>query len=454
MNKTENNLKNNNQTSGYSIDEVIYKDIVNSLYMALPGSVLATIIIAASLVAILWQEVNTTYLTVWLFSITVVNFIRFVSYRYYLKSKKLMPDIYFWDRVFVVLLILTGLIWSSVSIWLLPANDSLYHYVPALILIGISAGAVTSLGFKMQNLIIYFAFLLIPLFIREVIVGEYISNIISFLIIVFIVLALFNAKRINVAMIENISYRYHAEQHEQELIEIKDAAISANSAKANFISMISHELRTPLNAIMGFSQLLQMSENPDLNKEQIENTQGIIDSGKHLLSLIEELLDLSKIEAHKLDVALHYISLVDVLDESLNLLTPVADEYSVEIIKVVENEYLVEADPKRLKQIFINLVSNAIKYNHIGGKVRITVESVANNRVRISVKDDGQGLTKEQQDNLFKPFQRYDDEKEGIGLGLYITKNLVELMGGMIAVESDYGVGSTFWFELNMSADV
>ena len=453
MNYSKNKPEYKKQNSNLSIEEIIYKEVVDALYMALPGSVLATIVIAASLVAILWQEVDVIYLTVWLLSMTVINFLRYIAYYYYLKSKKSMPEIYFWDRVFVVLLIMTGLIWSCVSIWLLPANDSLYHYVPALILIGISAGAVTTLGFRMRNLIIYFFLLLFPLFVSELMVGQYISNVISFLIIIFIMLALTNARRINAAMIENISFRYNAKQHERELIEIKDAALSANSAKTNFISMISHELRTPLNAIMGFSQLLQMSENPELNEEQIENTQGIIESGKHLLSLIEELLDLSKIEANKLDVELHHISLNDVLNESITLLNPVAEEYGVEIHNSVDNNYIVKADSKRLKQVFINLISNAIKYNHIGGKVKISSEAMASNKVSISVSDNGNGLTQEQQDSLFKPFQRYDDEKEGIGLGLYITKNLVELMDGMIAVKSDFGVGSTFWFKLNIAED-
>jgi signal transduction histidine kinase len=129
----------------------------------------------------------------------------------------------------------------------------------------------------------------------------------------------------------------------------------------------------------------------------------------------------------------------------------VAAGFKIELVNNVENIYLVKADAKRLKQVFINLISNAIKYNHKQGKVTINVKNIEGNKVRIFVSDTGSGLTDEQIQGLFQPFQRYDSSKEGLGLGLYISQQIVELMGGVTGVESELNKGSTFWFELSLA---
>ena len=432
-----------------SLEETIFKDIVNALYMALPASVAANSVIGISLVSILWHVIDTTLLMIWCSVLIAISLSRFILYKRYIKAIKNKPeDLLIWDRLFYVFLILTGLTWACVSIWLLPVSDSIEHYLPALILIGISAGAVSSLGFNMRNLTTYFFLLLVPLFISEMINGTYLSYIVSFLIVVFIGLALSNASRISQTLKENITLNYKSAEHTQALVDSRNIAIAANSAKTNFISMISHELRTPLNGILGFSQLLRMSDQPPLNNEQDEQVEGIIDSGNHLLSLIEELLDLSKIESHKLKVTILDVAIGDVVKESVALLNPVASQYHIEIKNNVENNYLVKADEKRLKQVLINLISNAIKYNHENGEVIIDIDNIENKKIRVSITDNGDGLTQEQQNELFKPFIRYNDTKEGIGLGLYITQNIMELMHGEVGVKSKFNEGSTFWFAL------
>lgn len=445
----EDNTSNNNQP--LSLDETIFKEIVNSLYMALPASVAANIVIGISLVTILWRVIDTTLLLSWLFVLVSLSLCRYILYKLYLKSNKTATELQYWDRLFYMFLILTGLTWSCVSIMLLPESGTVDHYLPALILIGISAGAVTSLGFRMLYITIYFMLLLVPLFLSEILIGTFLSYIVAFLIVVFIFLALTNAKRISNTLKENITLNYLSAAQNQALIESKNTAIKANTVKDHFISMISHELRTPLNAILGYAQLLKMSDVSASNEEHDDQAQGIIDSGKHLLSLIEELLDLSEIQADQLKVTVEDVSLKSALVESLTILHPVASAYQDDIVDEIENKYLVRADHKRLKQIFINLISNAIKYNHFQGKIIISARVMGNGFVRISVTDDGNGLTQEQQNNLFQAFKRFNTKKEGIGLGLFITKKLVELMGGKIGVTSEIDKGSTFWFELALS---
>jgi len=432
----------------WSLEDTIHYEVVNSLFMVLPASLLSIAAIAGSLVVILWSAVDTIALSFWYVVLLVILLVRFISYKRYVKSEKSIQNIYYWDRFFYVLLIFVGLTWLSFSFWLLPDHESIYHYISVLILIGLSSGSVMTLGFKMSNVITYFIFLLFPIFIIEILADTLISYLIAFLIVVFSGLAFSSAKRFNQTLITNISLRYSAEKNKKQLIESKNIAIEANNTKSAFISMISHELRTPLNGVLGYAQLLQLSDNPPLSDEQKENNSIIIESGNYLLSLIEELLDLSSIESNKLKVDIDAVSLNSVLDDSLKILGAVAKEHNIEIVTNIEKAYSVKADKKRLKQIFINLISNAVKYNNEYGKITIAINKNINSRVKISISDTGNGLTKEQVDRLFLPFQRHEYQKEGLGLGLYIAKNLIELMNGKMGVESTVGEGSTFWFEV------
>ena len=447
MDKYMSNIKQSKKSNeSNELDSIVLKETVDALYKALPLSVISNIVIASTLVFIIWPVIEHSTLLIWLSIMVLANIVRYISYKAYSRSDK-SQSIY-WDKLFYSLMIVTGLVWSTVCIWLLPDNNSIYHYLPVLILIGISAGAITTLGYKMRNLVTYYILVIGPVVISESIIQTSISNSIAGLSILMIVVALSNARRISQAIEENIRLRYKSQSFHQELIESKNTAVAANSAKTNFISMISHELRTPLNGILGFSQLLKMSDQPPLNDEQNEHVKGILDSGVHLVSLIEELLELSKIEAHKLNISIVDVSLTDSLSESISILKTIASEYNIKIIDKVENTYVVRADEKRLKQIFINFLSNAIKYNRANGNVVIEANNLLNGNVRVTISDEGNGLSKEQINSIFKAFTRYESTREGIGLGLYITKNLIELMNGSVGVESEINKGSTFWFEL------
>jgi signal transduction histidine kinase len=232
-----------------------------------------------------------------------------------------------------------------------------------------------------------------------------------------------------------------------ELEKAKTAAEAANRAKSDFLSSMSHELRTPLTAIIGFSQL--MRHNVRLSEEFKPQADSIHRAGQHLLELINELLDMAKIEAGKLEVMVQDVSLTETMGQCLELSQALANKHGVRLVNTTDARAMcvVRADPTRLKQVLLNLMSNAIKYNRPEGDVTLALTEAGNDRVRLSVSDTGPGIGPELMAKLFKPFERLGAEKsqvEGTGIGLAITKRLVELMGGELEVTSRPGEGSTF----------
>lgn len=236
-----------------------------------------------------------------------------------------------------------------------------------------------------------------------------------------------------------------------ELTKAKAAAEKANLAKSNFLSSMSHELRTPLNAILGFAQLLEIGS-PTPTPTQMARLKEILHGGWYLLELINEILDLATIESGNLALSLESVSLAEVISECQAMIEPQAQQYGIHLIfPNFDNPLTVKADRTRLKQALINLLSNAIKYNREQGTVVVKCVTGASGYVRISIQDTGAGLPPEKLTQLFQPFNRLGQENgtvEGTGIGLAVTKQLIELMGGSIGVESTVGVGSVFWFEL------
>lgn len=243
-----------------------------------------------------------------------------------------------------------------------------------------------------------------------------------------------------------------SEQRQVELARAaQEAAEAANQAKNSFLSRVSHELRTPLNAVIGFAQVLQHDRAHPLVTEQMAMVQKIEASGAHLLHMINDVLDISKAEAHALRVELTEVDLSPLIDECKPILSPdiVATGITVEW-PATPQPICVVADPIRLKQVLLNLISNALKYNKPGGAVKVTIEPEGS-ATRIRVADDGLGMSPEQLAHLYEPFNRLGREQSshpGTGIGLLITKNLLELMASELTVESQEGIGSTFSFTL------
>ncbi len=233
-------------------------------------------------------------------------------------------------------------------------------------------------------------------------------------------------------------------------------AKKANLAKSDFLSSMSHELRTPLSAILGFAQLIE-SGTPPPTPTQKRSVDQILKSGWYLLDLINEILDLALIESGKLILSLEPISLAEVIRECKTMILPQADKRGITVsFPVLEFPHTVKADRTRVKQVLINLLSNAVKYNREGGGIIVDCILMDEGRIRVCVKDDGEGLSPEAMAQLFQPFNRLGQETtdvEGTGIGLVVCKRLVELMGGEIGVESTIGKGATFWIELNLSAE-
>lgn len=249
------------------------------------------------------------------------------------------------------------------------------------------------------------------------------------------------------------------QESEVRLRRAKEEAEKASRAKSEFLSRMSHELRTPLNAVLGFAQLMESDPMHPLAQPQQENVGQIVRAGWHLLELINEVLDLSRIEAGRLALSLEDVPLGTMFEDCRSMIAPLADKRRITIEFPSGNREapIVRADWTRLRQVLLNLLSNAIKYNVDGGSVTVGFGRPEAGKVRISVTDTGPGIPKEKLDELFMAFNRLGAEKSGVdgtGIGLVIAKRMTELMHGTIGVDSDVGRGSTFWIELPHSTNV
>ncbi len=245
----------------------------------------------------------------------------------------------------------------------------------------------------------------------------------------------------------------------QVIADLEEARLkeqAANRAKSEFLSNMSHELRTPLNAVLGFGQMLELDPEKSLSGKYREYVGYILTAGRHLLSLIDEVLDLSGIESGRLKLAFERVTVSDAVEEVRAIVGPMAQAANVRLeVSVPEGIDDVVADPVRLQQGLLNLVANGVKYNRPGGGVTLTVRAIPADRLRFEVTDTGIGITPQRQRELFQPFQRLGAERsrvEGFGIGLAVSRKLIEAMNGTIGCISTPDVGSTFWIELPAAA--
>ncbi|AGX88397.1 ABC transporter substrate binding protein [Candidatus Symbiobacter mobilis] len=287
---------------------------------------------------------------------------------------------------------------------------------------------------------------------RAILIGFIAAILILTLVLILVLGGLVLRARIKVLSVQNERAR-DLQIANQALVEAKAAAEAANRAKSEFLSSMSHELRTPLNAIIGFAQLLEMGVPVPLEPSQKEAVGNILGGGRHLLGLVNEVLDLARIEAGKLDLVTESFPLMPLMEKVIAFTRLAASPRRITIRSgcgVCTSCWQLHADRSRTNQILLNLISNATKYNRDGGMVAIDC-SQGTAGVRITVTDTGYGIAPERQAQLFEPFHRLGAEKssiEGTGIGLVISKKLADAMGGRIGFESEVGVGSRFWLEL------
>jgi PAS domain S-box-containing protein len=253
------------------------------------------------------------------------------------------------------------------------------------------------------------------------------------------------------ALVQDITDRKRAEM---EMRLAKEGAEEASRAKSEFLASMSHELRTPLNAVLGFAQLMQHTPKDQLSKSQTEYVDSILTAGNHLLELVSEILDLAKIEAHEMDLAIERINVFEILDECIALSASLGKARGIEIADNLDSAQplYVSADQLRLRQVLLNLISNAVHYNRDAGHVTIDGSETDDGYFKITVTDTGVGIAAKDQSQVFQMFHRLNADpmtsRDGTGIGLTVSQLLIEQMGGKIGFESEVGVGSVFWIEI------
>lgn len=415
---------------------------------SIPGGliVLLALLISAHYSPIIEDAPLFTYLLIGL--MTMVFFSRL--YLVYLLLKKHYP-IDKWLRLTFIVFFFSSAIWGIyVAVCLYLYQTLFTNMVILMFTIGIAAGALSSLFIWKYLAQMYLYMVFLPIIVSTMLKWEMATVSVLFGLISYMAFLLVQANRANAEYWQSLYLTKILQQQTTELINAKEQAEKANLAKTEFLSSMSHELRTPLNAILGFTQLLATDPDTPPRSQQAENLEHIMVASKHLLTLVNQVLDLAKVESGHLDLTIKPTNIGAIVNDCLSLVDTLAKQKKLTFVIADNPELLVNADPMRLKQILINLLSNAIKYNRRGGSLMLEYKKQANS-LRVLVIDTGHGISQEHQRLLFSSFSRLGQENsttEGSGVGLVITKKLIEAMGGRIGYQSKENLGSTFWFEL------
>lgn len=348
---------------------------------------------------------------------------------------------------------------SSAAIWGIYIGINLYFYHTSIITmviltftVGIAGGAAISLFIWQKMAHRYIALVFLPPFLVATTKWDVIGLSIVFGLAAYFIFLYIQIIRSNKEYWLALGNTKLLEQQADELTLAKEVAEQANKAKSKFLSSMSHEIRTPMNAVLGFSQLLQTDTKNPLTLEQVEAVNYINQSGNHLLNLINDVLDLSRIESGSLELNIEKIKVNKLIDQACLLTKSQLEQQGLTLNRSSSEviELAIEADMQKLTQVLLNLVSNAIKYNTKNGEIDIGVSKTESSHIRVAVKDSGQGVDDERVSQLFQPFVRLGKENttiQGTGIGLTISKELVDLMGGQIGAFRNPDKGMTFWIE-------
>ena len=442
------------QGSSEDVSAFVAQKQIELIYDNQPFALFATFLVVALVFGFLYSSEIIYSLTVCLLLFTFVTLFRsYINWRYINARENNTVDVNRAKKLYLLGIVLSGTVWAIIILSLFPVVDLSGQILLLIVIMGIASAAHSTMGFLRVPVISFILLLTLPLMFAvyhsdfpntaAILVAIAMYSIIMLRLSLLFYNATFNMLHLNEMSI----------QHEHKLMLQTAKAKSASEEKSKFLSRMSHELRTPLNAILGMNELLLRNNKEPLTEKQRDRSKKVAEAGKHLLSIVDDVLDLSRIEAGNVDVVMSLTDCQAVILDSIKLVEGKAEQRNITISSMLEHpDVFAMADSKRLKQIIVNLLDNAIKYNKQGGQVSIILNVENNDKLRISIIDTGYGIAEDAVNKLFQPFSRLGADGLGIdgtGIGLSLCKQFIELMHGRIGVDCRQGKGCCFWIELS-----
>jgi len=434
--------------SASDIGESVRFEKVRLLFRNIPTNILATLVGALLFAYTQSKFVDHSLLVNWVVLLFAIALARIGSYFAYRITAT--PNKRIWEYIFVIGALTTSTVWSSAIFFLTAEGNMTSQILSASIIMALAAGSVSTLSYLRLTGIGFFTILMLPLILITFLSNSEFSLYLTVVYLLFYLSLLIASIRFNEYITESITLRYASINDAIEINSEKEKAEQANAAKSIFLSSMSHELRTPLNAIMGFTQIMKINRNDKLTSDQTRNLDEIMSASESLLSLIDDILDLSQVESGEFSSEPANLNVDEAISGCIPLVGHKIEKKHLTLTTQSNlSDFSVYADPVLLRKTLCNLLRNAIEYNHNAGSISITAEKLDGN-VLITISDSGKGIAEEDLPQLFKPFKRLDPKNNvnGVGIGLSLSKQMVETMGGHITVKSTLGEGSRFTISL------
>ncbi len=426
------------------IGQQVFLTKLNILYSASKRGLLSNLIFGTVLPLMLVDKVsNPAAVYLWYAVMMMLLLARGWSIRSYFKKSPDYADSKRWRDYFTLGAAATGMMWGVATLIMFPANYPVYQLFTGLVIIGMISTAV---GFLSIFPLVYISYMLMAIvpFAGSLFFYGMPYTVLGLLAIPFMLFLTLTARTLAEETTSSLWSKFQNQLLAEQLACEKARAETSSRAKSEFLSRMSHELRTPMNAVIGFSQLLKFNLKNGENREYIGHIEA---AGEHLMRLINEILDLSRIESGRYELNIGTHSLAELVQDSLSLIAPLLRQTQITLQNDIQ-DLPIRVDDKRFRQALLNLLSNAVKYNREAGTIRVGSVSLPGNRVRVTVADSGIGVPSHKLADIFEPFDRGNVDEyeiEGTGIGLSISKTLIEQMDGEVGAESTEGQGSTFW---------